>query len=711
MANAHWNNVLVTSCLKRPVDPHTRVPLASYERNEETPYSATTHADNCDGYQQEQEKEDEVAGGDMRDQKAVAQSAPTGIFFSNEEYYSKLEELKKAHLRTMAELESMYHHKLQLHALAAPNTQQPGPGAFQHLRKSHSAVELRRASGASSTSDDASGSDVEKGLLFCPKEFIQNMWTDFKLSPRTRQLSASLPGERDGFRLRRRLPGVTVPRPFQMTLREAERRQREAERRRRGVKTRAEVELENARLRRELEEMAECRNKFRASPVPAHVHLPLYQELQERRREPRRSMPDNRHLKTKPFSFLERERLKKEQQQQQQQPPPGQPERPKPFKAKPVPKSVSGDQRKEEQLYRSIKKQMRAQEMLRSSSAPPSTLSKRLAESKRCSEQAPTFSHRPLVNKDVPDFDVTFKRFRKRMEQTKEVKPTTACEPFQLRTARIPSQRQPKEEKECGGLTAPRWPRVRRSGTPDSSLCSSLSGSVELLPAKDTDATKKRHQAVRQALERRRRAEQEEARWTERQKEREKTLQKLVQKRASAIDPHLALTHTHGNKLQEFRKQDRQRRREYQQEIKEMEERVKSRPLLLEQVAQKNAKQAAQKRFADTLHRVHLSEEFLNRKVAAVAARTGADATREPSESEDGALLPVHYRKIFLDNQDQEESDKASPDGSEDAGHYSDDDHHQRDPEEAEDEKQDDDDHQRDAEEAEDEKHDDEELD
>ena len=34
------------------------------------------------------------------------------------------------------------------------------------------------------------------------------------------------------------------------------------------------------------------------------------------------------------------------------------------------------------------------------------------------------------------------------------------------------------------------------------------------------------------------------------------------------------------------RKQDLQRRKEYQQEIKEMQERVKGRPLLLEQVAQ-----------------------------------------------------------------------------------------------------------------------------
>jgi len=36
------------------------------------------------------------------------------IFFSNKEYYSKLEELKKAHLRTMAELECMYKQKLLL---------------------------------------------------------------------------------------------------------------------------------------------------------------------------------------------------------------------------------------------------------------------------------------------------------------------------------------------------------------------------------------------------------------------------------------------------------------------------------------------------------------------------------------------------------------------------------------------------------------------
>lgn len=47
MAN-HRTNVLVTSCLKTPVDPHTKAPLASYERERVLPYSSTGQMDNRD---------------------------------------------------------------------------------------------------------------------------------------------------------------------------------------------------------------------------------------------------------------------------------------------------------------------------------------------------------------------------------------------------------------------------------------------------------------------------------------------------------------------------------------------------------------------------------------------------------------------------------------------------------------------------------------
>lgn len=386
-------------------------------------------------------------------------------------------------------------------------------------------MELRRASGQSDSSDEdeAASNDVEKGLLFSPKEHIKNMWRDFKLSPHNHLLSSSslqsLPGDQKrprkgkGKKREERKDGepehwkhrVTVPKPFQMMLREDERRKR-------GIKTRSEIELENAELRRQLEELTECQRKFRASPVPAHVHLPLYEELQDRNeeRQQQRRMGEREYhhprASQKPFSFLERERLKKEQKQLHHPSPPDQ-EKVKPFKAKPVPKAVyaaaSGEQMKEEQLYRSIKIQMRAQEMLHSSSMPPSMLARRLSERKKTKDSSggDNFSHRPHINKEVPDFDASYRRFQKHLEKQKEVKPTTACEPFDLRTSQISSHHErilADIEKEQSSPRMLRWPYIsHRSRTANSSLCSSLSGSLELLPTKVTDATKKRHEAVR----------------------------------------------------------------------------------------------------------------------------------------------------------------------------------------------------------------------
>uniref|UniRef100_A0A8C2ZTJ2 Protein FAM161A n=1 Tax=Cyclopterus lumpus TaxID=8103 RepID=A0A8C2ZTJ2_CYCLU len=359
----------------------------------------------------------------------------------------------------MAELESMYRQKLQLRAVALLWSSS-SPAASRRLRKSLSAVELRRSSGASDSADgDEDATDeVGNGPLFSPKEHIKNMWRDFRLSRED--------GEEEEELWRHRL---TVPKPFQMMLREAERQKR-------GVKSRAQIEQENAELRRRLEELTECQKKFRAAAVPAHVHLPLYEELRERKEERRRRREDQHPRSAqKPFSFLERERLKKEQKQLHPQQQPSDQEAVKPFKAKPVPKAVyaaaSGEQMKEEQLYRSIKIQMRAQEMLHSASMPRSMLAR-------------------------------YRRFQRHLEKQKGAKPTTACEPFELRTSRITSHRErilADIEKEQSSPRTSRWPYVSpgpaRRAT--SSRCSSLSGSLELLPTKVTDASKKREEAVR----------------------------------------------------------------------------------------------------------------------------------------------------------------------------------------------------------------------
>lgn len=376
-------------------------------------------------------------------------------------------------------------------------------------------MDLRRSSAQSDSSGrrEPACNDVEKGLLFSPKEHIKNMWRDFQIPAHTRQLSSSLRslpvvpkrqqtkqehdrGEAEPFKHK-----MTVPKPFQMTLRESERR-------RRGIKTRTEVEIENRELRRQLEELTECQKKFRASPVPAHVYLPQYAELQEQQRKMRLHETHNLRTVPKPFSFLERERLKKEQKEQVC--PPSDHEKFRPFKAKPVPKSVyaaASEEHKEELLYRSIKIHMRAQELLHSAATPPSMIAQRLSERKRTKEALTTardegFPHRPRINREVPDFEARYRCFQEHLKKHKELKHTTICEPFELRTSQISSRRErvlADMGREQSSPREQRWPFISPElpQTPTSSLCSSLSGSLELLPTKVTSATKKRHEAVR----------------------------------------------------------------------------------------------------------------------------------------------------------------------------------------------------------------------
>ncbi|XP_075993038.1 protein FAM161A [Genypterus blacodes] len=696
MERAHRANVLVTACLKTPVDPRTKAPLARYERD-----PAAGHRDirdSCEELDYKDSCDEDCVGkgasallmdyGMSRDRVNLSE-----IFFSNEEYYRKLEELKKAHLRTMAELESMYLRKLELRSLEPGDTPleggqrltwaKSGPAASRPLRKSRSAFELRRPGEGLDSSDEgeAGSNEVEKGLQFSPKEHIKNMWRDFNVSPLNRHASSSslhsLPAARMSStqqkrKVKKKLAPkdreeepwkhrITVPNPFRMMLREAERK-------RRGIKTRSEIEMENAELRRQLEELTESRQKFQAGPVPAHVHLPLYEELQGRHEERRRSTQkrEEKHSPTiqKPFSFLERERLKMEQREQRPLQASAQ-EKLTPFRAKPVPKAVytaaSGEQMKEEELYRSIKIQMRAQEMLHSASVPPSMLARRLSDRKKAkdggtsTDEESSFSHVSKVSKEMPDFNASHRRFQKHLERTKEVRPTTACQPFHLKTSQISHRERilADTEKQQSSARLKRWPHIgpERVRTPNSSIGSSLSGSLELLTAKATDATKKRHEAVRKVLEQRRKAEEEEERCRERQRQRERKLKRVVLRRAQANDPHLALCQTHGAKLKEFRTQDLQRRKEYQQEMKEMEQRVKGRPLLLEQVTQMNARQTAERRYADALRGCDLTEEFISSKVVKTAhSNTKQSETEEP----DVEYEPLCFRKVFLNDEDDE---------------------------------------------------------
>ncbi|XP_075269649.1 protein FAM161A isoform X3 [Opisthocomus hoazin] len=507
---------------------------------------------------------------------------------SNQDYYLKLEELKNACLETIAKLESMYWNKLYLKGVqpldkssAASNmccrpTWEKSLYHPLNLHKSFSDSDLRDPFG-SSVSDGFDrelvfeGNGSETGSSAFAKEQIEKMWDGFSVEDyisSTKHSSPSSPAFRVTWKKQKTWsPKVPVPKPFQMTVREARKKEQ-------NVKSKSQIEMENSLLKKQLEEEAECQKKFRANPVPAAVFLPFYHEIMQENEERRKSVKERSKLKLlasqKPFRFTEREKQRNEIRKMQLRDLSAPKKKTKLFKAKPVPKCVYdpavSDKLKEEELYREIRIRMRAEELLHNSSLPNSRLALRGTNKKekhKCAEPKET-GHKPKIKSSVPNFELLHQKFQKRLLQQKQVKHLTVCEPFDLRTPCIPSNKgrilkdiQEDEEK----LKETRWPYASPRCKPQmkhSSANSHLSGFGESKSPKMTESTRRRLQATRSY--------------------------------------------------------EKQRMQEYLQELQEMEERVKQRPLLFERVAQKNARIAAEKHYANRLRVLGICPEFVSKK-------------------------------------------------------------------------------------------------
>ncbi|NXI64308.1 F161A protein, partial [Anseranas semipalmata] len=487
----------------------------------------------------------------------------------------------------MAKLESMYRNKLYLKGVqpldrkdAASNlccrpTWEKSSYQPLHLHKSFSDSDVSDtlSSGISGGSDrelafEENGS--ETGSSFA-KQRIEKMWDGFSVEdyiPRTKHSLPSSPAFKT-MRNKQKAwsPKVTVPKPFQMTIREARKKEQ-------NVKSKSQIEMENNLLKKRLEEEAECQKKFRANPVPAVVFLPLYHEIVQKNEERRKSVKERSKLKLlasqKPFKFIEREKQRNEIRKMQLRDLSTPEKKTKPFKAKPIPKCVYSpavnDKLQEEELYREIRIRMRAEELLRNSSLPTSRLAFKNTSKKKkhkCIEPKET-EHKPKIKPNVPDFELLHQKFQKRLLQKKQVKHLTVCEPFDLRTPHIPSNkgkilRDIQEDEER--LKETRWPYASPRRKPQmrrSSANSPLSGPGESKSPKITQSTQRRLQAIRNY--------------------------------------------------------EKQRMQEYLQELQEMEERVNQRPLLLERVTQKNARIAAEKHYSNTLRALGVCPEFVSKK-------------------------------------------------------------------------------------------------
>ncbi|NXD42337.1 F161A protein, partial [Copsychus sechellarum] len=432
----------------------------------------------------------------------------------------------------------------------------------------------------------------ETGSSSFARQQIEKMWDGFSLKDYISRAKHSLPSSPPPCRKvpkKQKVwsPRITVPKPFQMTIREAQKKEQ-------NVKSKSRIELENHLLKKQLEEEAECQKKFRANPVPAAVLLPLYHDIVQRNEERRRSVRERSKLRLlasqKPFKFIERERQRRETRKMQLKdvlPPENQM---KVFRARPVPKCVYSpdynDKLKEKELYREIRIRMRAEELLRNSSVPNSRLA--LKETNKNKKHKST-EHKPKIRPSIPDFELLHEKFQERLLQQKKVKPLTVCEPFHLFTSYIPSNKDKilkdiEEDEET--LKETRWPfaSLRRKPQMGQSGASPhlLRRGKSKFP-KNTEATRRR--------------------------------------------------------LQALRNNERQRRQEYLQELQEMEKRVKQMPLLFERVAQKNARIAAEKYYSNRLRELGICPEFVSKK---------GEAAKSLQFSNAGDFTSVAVRKRII---------------------------------------------------------------
>eukprot|EP00079_Xenopus_tropicalis_P012060 XP_002938640.1 PREDICTED: protein FAM161B [Xenopus tropicalis] len=407
---------------------------------------------------------------------------------------------------------------------------------------------------------------------------------------------------------------VTVPRPFQMTLREADRK----------IKLNLDAFCNmDTTIDTESMEDPECLKQFRAQPVPSKVFMPLYDELVEEHEAKRKAHILKRKellLSTqKPFRFLTKEEeRKKKTVLRSETAPPGQQQqqRIKCNSYRTILDPALSDKLKETELLRKINSQIRAKDMLENSAAPipvtrrerdpqTSTLLKTKQEHLGYLQQNLTFQ--PNINTAVPDFQKLYKMFQRESLLNQNVKEPTRNKPFTLHTSRRSEQRKQRQTPMEASAD---------SKTPSRSISNMDLSSLSLntLPVYITDSTNRRKLAIRSSLEEKHHQNTKSAEWSKKQKKKGQLTQRSLSRRAKALDPHLSLADTIKDKLNYNRQSDLRRAKEYREELEQMKSRVKERPYLFEHVTKRNAVKKVEQKFKCTLQEAGITEEFVQHK-------------------------------------------------------------------------------------------------
>jgi hypothetical protein len=302
---------------------------------------------------------------------------------------------------------------------------------------------------SSSSSEDVSTCSSQYSS---PLKLVGRMWEDFSVGDYPVE-DFSEAFHKQGDEDKRWAHKVTIPKPFSMTVREANARKK---------MSRSMVIAEKEQAEREAILHARTLKQFHASPVPASTYLPLH-DLINAKNAHRRALVkkmSGHMLKSsqKPFKFAKRDAERKQQtsewlKQAREQ------EitqlREKPFKAKPVPHRLFDpavdEEAEEREEYRRIRSRVRAEELLEKSRAP---YTMRLQNAK--AKGNPTFPFKspsrprvrnnftfhPRITHKIPNYKKAYERLQQDLLLKKQSKLTTVSEPFNLHTEKRAKTRQ-----------------------------------------------------------------------------------------------------------------------------------------------------------------------------------------------------------------------------------------------------------------------------
>ncbi|CAH0551221.1 unnamed protein product [Brassicogethes aeneus] len=367
--------------------------------------------------------------------------------------------------------------------------------------------------------------------------------------------------------------GITIPKPFQMTVRDEENKI-----------------IEDVMLKvNKPQNKNEKHDLFKAHDIPIESQIPLFDKIMEDQERKNYIVREKRkaalQAQMRPFSFTRRDeelqaltrRFSKSTPSLYLDDPPI---KIKKFKAKPVPKNLFSNyiykKMHEDEFYRALQKKIRAEEMLKAASLPPS-MSKR--EKRRSKMDVCPRSYRDLENQSKgttktkkkakpSNFKLSHDQFEKQLEELKNDFISTSPRPFKLST----SKRADKKGRRYRNCSA-------SSKSSDTRTCSS----ADLQSVNRSNlAAVLRIQSARQRLEMEMCQKLEEAKLKEEARWKEKLMRKkpVWQALAYSHEEDLQI------RLQLRREEEKLRKEEHHLRMQLMLGRVHQQPTLFERQSQ-----------------------------------------------------------------------------------------------------------------------------